>query len=598
MTVVKPPSFDELLRKYGSRKAAVQHLLDSGFKPEEIEWKMSVPYYLIRLFMAGVELTNPVLFSSVVKTYERLALLRSKKGKETELAKFFNREDLSLEVKTRLAIGKTTDENLKVGPGIIERAISLSTGTSINEVRRLLIDYGEHGEVAFLLKKPKQAELTVDDVYQAIRMLPKLERILERDLMISSLLRVGTPEEAKYIVRLILGDLKLGYYQSTVVRSVAKAYDVPIELVSSAAAVLGLTEGLMLAPEGELKLAEVKLRPGRFLAPQLAHLYEPDKVSYPVRSEYKYDGSRLQIHKWGTQTWLFSRRGIEKSQTLPEIVEIARRLNAQTCIVDGEVLAVDEKGSFLPFKKLLERTVPRELQPQELAERKEKVGVTVRAFDILFLNGSELTGLPLAERRKYLLQVVPSEYLAEGKDCNNEVELMKSYEEALRAGLEGIIVKSLTSTYAVGERTYTWLKLKPERDTIDCTIVKALFGKGRRAGLYSSFLMAVRGPAEKKLYTIGKVSNLSEENMEALRGIVEKTRTNDDDEGVFIKPTVVMEATYQEIQETEDYTSGYALRVPKVVRFRPDKKVDEIDDTNKLKKLYELQYDRYPVQTL
>jgi len=238
------------------------------------------------------------------------------------------------------------------------------------------------------------------------------------------------------------------------------------------------------------------------------------------------------------------------------------------------------------------------LPSEELERRKEKLGVTIRAFDLLFLNGRELTDLPLLERRKYLFEVVPTEYLAEGLDCRNEVELMKFYEEALHKGLEGIIVKSLASVYAVGQRTYTWLKLKPERDTVDCTIVKALFGKGRRAGLYSSFMLAVRDPAEKKLYTLGKVSNLSEEVMEELRDIVERNRSGADDEGVMVKPTVVVEATYQEIQETDEYTSGYALRVPKVVRFRPDKKVEEIDDINKLKKLYELQYERFPVQTL
>jgi len=128
--------------------------------------------------------------------------------------------------------------------------------------------------------------------------------------------------------------------------------------------------------------------------------------------------------------------------------------------------------------------------------------------------------------------------------------------------------------------------------------VKALFGKGRRAGLYSSFLLAVRDPAEKKLYTIGKVSNLSEEVMEELRDIIERNRISADNDGVMVKPTLVVEATYQEIQETDEYTSGYALRVPKVVRFRPDKKVEEIDDLEKMKKLYELQYERYPVQTL
>jgi DNA ligase-1 len=361
---------------------------------------------------------------------------------------------------------------------------------------------------------------------------------------------------------------------------------------------MGIAEGISLASEGLPKLEEVKMRPGQFIKPQLAHLYEPDKVVYPVRAEYKIDGSRLQVHKWGTQIWIFSRRGVEKSQTLPEIVEIAKKFNAQSCIVDGEVLAVDKNGNPLPFQVMLERTVPRELTLEELAERMEKVRVTYRAFDILFLNGRELTGLPLSERRKYLLEVVPPEYLAEGVECQNEVELMRFYDEALRKGFEGIVVKSLNSPYEIGQRTYTWLKLKPERDTIDCTIVKALYGKGKRAGLYSSFLLAVRDPKEKRLYTIGKVSNLPEQTMDALATIVERTKLSEDDEGVFVKPTVVVEVTYQEIQETDEYTSGYALRVPKIVRFRTDKTIEEIDTIEKLKKLYELQYERYPMQSI
>lgn len=139
---------------------------------------------------------------------------------------------------------------------------------------------------------------------------------------------------------------------------------------------------------------------------------------------------------------------------------------------------------------------------------------------------------------------------------------------------------------------------KPERDTIDCTIVKALYGKGKRTGLYSSFLMAVRDTQKRQLYTIGKVSNLSEEVMASLRDIVEQNKLSEDEEGVFIKPSIVIEATYQEIQETDEYTSGYALRVPKVVRFRHDKKVEEIDDIEKMRKLYEMQYERYVQQSV
>jgi len=598
MSIVKPPSFKELVEAYGSPQKAVLSLIKSGFTPEQIEWKMGVPYHLIRLYMEGIEPKVGIPFSEIVEVYERLAVIRGKKGKETELAKFFKNPELTLEIKARFALGTLTEENMKIGPALIERSISLATSAPKSEVRRLLIDYGEHGEVAYLLKKPKAAELTVKEVYESIRLLPKLKTIRERELHISSLLRTSTPTEAKYVVRLLLGDLKLGYYASTVVRAAARAYEVPIELIENACAILGLTEGIALASGGIPKLAEVKMRPGQFIKPQLAHLYEPDKVVYPVRAEYKLDGSRLQIHKWGTQIWLFSRRGVEKSQTLPEVVEIAEKLRAHSCIVDSEVIAIDYSGNPLPFQKLLERTVPRELTPEELEERKEKVKVTVKAFDILFLNGQELVNLPFSERRRYLLEVVPQEYIVEGVDCKDEVELMRFYDEALKKRFEGIVVKNLNAPYEIGQRTYTWLKLKPERDTIDCTIVKALYGKGKRAGLYSSFLLAVRDPTEKRLYTIGKVSNLPEEVMDALATIVERTKTSGDDEGVFIKPTVVVEVTYQEIQETEEYTSGFALRVPKIVRFRTDKTVSEVDNVEKLKKLYELQYERYPTQTI
>jgi DNA ligase-1 len=598
MSTVKPPTFEELVKTYGSPRAAVMHLIQSGFTPEKIEWKMGIPYYLIRLYMEGVEPRDKALFQGIVKVYERLAVLRGKRGKETELSSFFQKSDLDLELKVRLVLGAITEESLKIGPGIVERSLSLATGASINDVRRLLIDYGEHGEVAYLLTKNKRPTLTIGEVYEAIRFLPKLSGVRERELYVSSLLRKASPLEAKYLVRLLLGDLKLGYHQRTVTRAIARAYKVPVELVENVCAITGIIEGLMLASEGEMKLSTVKLRPGRFLKPQLAHLYEPDKVVYPVRTEYKLDGSRLQIHKWGTQIWLFSRRGVEKSKTLPEVVKIAREIRAHSCIIDGEVIAIDEDGRFLPFQALLERTVPRKLSQEELEERMRKVQVTVRAFDVLYVDGRELLRLPLAERRKYLTKIVPSEYIVEGTECKNEVELLAFYEEALKKGLEGIIVKDLNSAYEVGRRTYTWLKLKPERDTVDCTIVKALYGKGRRAGLYSSFLLAVRDPNEKRLYTIGRVSNLPEQTMEALRNILDKTKIGEDRDGVFVKPSIVVEVTYQEIQRTEEYTSGYALRVPKIVRFREDKKVEDIDNLKKLAKLYDLQYERHPVKEL
>ena len=158
-----------------------------------------------------------------------------------------------------MAIGKIVDESLKIGPGTIERALSMATGRSLQEVRKLLIDYGEHGEVAYLLKEPKNSELTVEEVYAAIKLLPKLKSIREREMIVASLLKRANRDEAKYIVRLLLGDLKLGYKQATVMRAVSRAYNVPVELIQSACAVLGITDGLMLAPKGIEVLSAVKL---------------------------------------------------------------------------------------------------------------------------------------------------------------------------------------------------------------------------------------------------------------------------------------------------------------------------------------------------
>ncbi len=598
MPVVKPPSFDELVKTYGTPQKAILHLIQAGFSPEQIEWKIGIPYYLIRLYMKGTEPKTGIPFFEIAEFYERLAVLQGKKGKETEIAKFLQASGLALEAKVRLVIGKLSDEVLKIGPGLIERSISRATGSPRREIEELLTDYGEHGEVAYLVTEARAPHLTAREVYETIRMLPQLKGVIERELLVSSLLRMSTPIEAKYVVRLLLEDLKLGYHTTTVVRAAARAYNVPSELVEKACFILGLAEGITLASKGTVKLQRVKMRPGQFIKPQLASLFEPDKVVYPARIEYKLDGSRLQIHRWGTRTLLFSRRGLEKSRTLPEIVEIAQGFHSQNYIIDGEVIPIDNAGNPLPFQSLLQRTVPKELSPEELKEREREVGVTVRVFDILFLNGRELLNLPLSQRRKYLLEVVQPGHLAGGVDCSNEIELMRFYEEALSSGYEGIMVKNVDSPYETGRRTGTWLKLKPERDTIDCTIVKGLYGKGKRAGLYSSFLLAVRDPAEKKLYTIGKVSNLPEEAMNSLRMIIEKNRANEDKEGVFVKPTIVVEATYQEIQETDEYTSGFALRVPKIVRFRIDKSIDEIDSLERLQKLHELQYERYPTRVI
>ncbi len=595
MSLVRPPTFEELLETYGDPRRVIEHLLESGLTPQEIERRYGIPYHRIRLYMERKFPKRHVLFGDIAATYERIASFRSPKGKETELAKFFQLGALDFETKVRLALGRLLDKSPKVGQGIIELALAKATRSSADSVRKLFHEYGDYGDIASMLVQARKPTLTVDEVCESIKLLPKLQGIHDRVLMIASLLRCSTSEEAKYIIRLILQDLKLGYHEHTVTSAVARALGIGMDAVEGACSILGVMRGLLLAPKGEAALRSVKLRPGMFLLPQLAHLYDPDRLQLPALVEYKFDGSRLQLHKWGTRVWLFSRRAIEKSQTLPEIVEIVKAFSAHSCIVDSEVIAMDQEGRFLPFQHLLLRTVPREYEE----ERLEEVSLTIRAFDMMYLNGRNLMDLPLEERRDYLKDVVPREYISEGIVCYSEQDIIRAYQDALSKGYEGILVKSLKSVYEAGKRTWTWLKFKPERDSIDCVIVKALYGRGRRAGFFSSFELAVRDPVAKRLYTIGRVSNVPEALMAKLADVMRNIAVGEDREGVYVRPFIVLEVTYQEIQKTKDTTSGFSLRVPKVVRVRDDKTVEDVDTIEKIQQLYEMQYEeRFKLKTI
>jgi hypothetical protein len=181
MSMVKPPSFKELIEAYGSIEKVVRRLIEDGFSPEQIEWKTGVPYHRIRLYMERIEPQIGMPFSKIVGVYERLAVLHGKKGKETELTKLFKNPALPLEIKIRFALGTITDENLKIGSGLVERCISLATGAPIRDVKKLMLDYGEHGEVAYLLQKEKKSELTTKEVYEVIKLLPKLKTTRERE---------------------------------------------------------------------------------------------------------------------------------------------------------------------------------------------------------------------------------------------------------------------------------------------------------------------------------------------------------------------------------------------------------------------------------
>lgn len=585
MSIIQPPNFNDLVTLYGSPKNAVKHLAER-FTPEEIERQYNLPYHTIQIYIHDGKITSPARFSEVANLFTKLDALKSAKGKATEIINFLKASQVLYEQKIRFLLSRINESPTYVREAYCLKAFSMSGKMGETQVQQLFWKYGDVGDLALIVFPKKPSTLLADEVYQTLNVLSKL-KTMERLKTLASLLKKATPEEAKWIARLTTRDLKIHLSERLVINCVSKTFQVNADLLLETCTTLGVVDALLNAPKGNQVLTRYRLRPSVFVKPMLAHIYTPEKVTYPVRAEYKYDGSRLQIHRNENRLCLYSRRGIEKSQAMPDVLKIAETFRTQTFIVDAEIVAINKEGAILPFQEILHRTTLKEYG------NANNIGLTVKAFDILYCNNMNLMNSPLSIRLEYLTRTVPQQYLAEGQTCRNEAEVTAYYEKIMLKGAEGIMVKSLNSPYMAGERTYTWLKLKPDRDTLDCIVVKAYYGKGHRAGLYSTFLLAIRDSVEKKLYTVGKVSSLTDEQMIDLKDKFDRLKTKEDQDGIWVKPAIVMEVIYAEIQESPEHTSGFALRFPNVIRIRQDKTVSDVDTLDELKTLYETQNQRY-----
>jgi DNA ligase-1 len=588
LSVIKSPAFDDYVALYGSPREAIKHLAEN-LSAEEIERRYNLAYHMIQVYLHEGNITSPARFSEVADLFTKLDAFKSSRGKATEIINFLRTSPILYEEKIRFLLSRINESPTYIREAYCLKSLGMSGKLGESQVQQLFIDYGDVGDVALLTMPNRTSTLLADEVFQTLHTLSKL-KTMERLRTLTSLLVKATPEEAKWIARLVTRDLKIHLSERMVIDCVSQTFQVNPDLLLQAVTTIGVIDALLNAPKGNMVLTRYRLRPSLFVRPMLAYIYDPAKIRYPVRAEYKYDGSRLQIHRYKNHFWLYSRKGIEKSLTMPDVLQIAQTFNAESFIADAEIVAVKE-GKILPFQQILHRTTSKEYN-------NNGIGLTVKTFDLLYCNSMNLMNQPLATRFEHLTQVVPEPYLADGRTCKTEAEIMQFYEETVSKGAEGIMIKMLHGFYHAGERTYSWLKLKPDRDTLDCVVVKAFFGHGHRAGLYSTFLLAVRSPTEKKLYTVGKVSSLTDSQMIDLKNKLSPLITKQDQDGVWLRPSLVMEVIYAEIQESKEHTSGYALRIPNVIRIRHDKTVADADTLEHLQKLYEDQDRRYEQRNL
>ncbi|MBR9678298.1 MAG: ATP-dependent DNA ligase [Nanoarchaeota archaeon] len=375
--------------------------------------------------------------------------------------------------------------------------------------------------------------------------------------------------------------------QEKINKKVQTAYDKTIDFGEVA---------LTVKEKGWKGLEETSLSVGRpikvMLAERVADIKEAfKKIGVPAAFETKYDGFRMQLHKKGNEIKLFTRRMDDITEQFPEIAErFSKAVNEKEVILDAEVVGYDPKTNQpLPFQKI-SRRIKRKYDIQEMIR---EIPVRTFAFDIFQLNGKTLLKKRFEDRRKLLektVKPIKNEFeLAEQKILSTEKQVQDFLNQKLGEGQEGLIGKKLDAPYQPGKRVGHMIKLKVEMETLDLIIVGAQWGEGKRSNWLSSFELACRSE-QGELLAIGKMgTGLTDEQFKTMTKTLKSLIIGEQGKNVKVKPEIVVEVAYQEIQKSPTYSSGLALRFPRMVRFRETKSVEDADTLKRINKLYKQQ---------
>jgi len=303
--------------------------------------------------------------------------------------------------------------------------------------------------------------------------------------------------------------------------------------------------------------------------------------------EFKLDGARIQIHKLKDQVRIYSRRLTDVTNSLPEIVDLVKeRINANV-VLEGEVIAVGRNGKPLPFQHLMKRF--RRLH--NVKELIMSVPIELFLFDILYLNGKLMVDLPYIERRKILSEICGGIQLTPQIIAEDEVTIESFLEKAINEGHEGLMAKRLDSLYEPGSRRKNWIKIKKTLEPLDLVIVAAEYGYGRRHRWLSDCYLAAREENTGRLLVVGKTfKGLTDEEIIELTKRLKDLAIITEGRKVVVKPEIVVEVLYNEIQKSPKYDSGVSLRFARISRIRYDKKVEDIDTIGRVLKIYEEQF--------
>jgi len=466
----------------------------------------------------------------------------------------------------------------------------------IGAATKIVFEASKIQRQATLFEKP----LTILEVRRSLEAIAETSGYGSRERkerLLETLLGEATPLEAKYMVKITIGEMRTGFHEGLMELAVSKAFSVPHDVVQRASMLTGdIGEVAAIAktrgPEGISKLQFQVFRP---IKPMLAQTAEDINEALKEHGgetafEHKLDGARVQIHKAIDKVRIYSRRLTDVTESFPEIVRLAREeVKASEVILEGEIIAVGEDGAPLPFQHLMRRF----RRVHRIEEMVKRIPVELYLFDLIYIDGKSLIADPYVERRKKLREIAGNIPITRQIITSSPREAEQFLKEAMDQGHEGLVAKKLDSPYTPGIRGKRWFKIKLPLESLDLVIVAAEYGYGRRHNWLSDYYLAARDSESGEFLVVGKTFKglTDKEIIEMTRRLKEAT-IKQEHRRVFVAPKIVVEVAYNEIQKSPKYKCGMALRFARITRIRDDKSPEEADTIQRVRKIYEKQFEK------
>ncbi len=454
------------------------------------------------------------------------------------------------------------------------------------------IGLGDASLKAVVVEPAREATLSITDTDALLQSISEARgrgSQRQREELLGRLLGRATAQEQLFLRQLLLGALRQGALEGVMVEAVARAAGQPVEAVRRAVMVSGDPAEVATAAiqEGWSGLQRFSLQLFRPLKPMLARPAETTSEALGrigrAALEYKLDGARVQVHRLGEETRVFTRHLNEVTDSVPELVAAVQGLPVESIVLDGEALALDVERRPLPFQVTMQRFGRR----LDVARMRERVPLSAFYFDCLHLDGADLIDQPALLRDRVLSEIVPADLrvprlVADGQDEANDF-----LSQALAAGHEGVMAKSLEASYQAGSRGADWFKIKPAH-TLDLVVLAAEWGSGRRQGKLSNLHLGARDVDTNTFVMLGKTfKGLTDSMLEWQTRELLAREIGREGHTVHVRPELVVEVAFNELQRSSQYPAGMALRFARVKRYRQDKSALDADTLASVEAIFE-----------